>query len=122
MYNNITQRIQPFLSEENIDQQSDSSQLIPQIEQAKRSLYEQFVLGEIGAEGYREAKAGFDAELERLRHTHSKKEELETENELRKLAEEAQRTKAVTRPLVDLLIDKVLVYPNNHIEVCWAAK
>ena len=41
------------------------------------------------------------------------------DGEQKKIAEIVAAERTMTRTLVDLLIDKVYVYPTNHIEVVW---
>jgi hypothetical protein len=42
-----------------------------------------------------------------------------SDDELRKIAGAVQETDKLNRSLVDLLIDKVYVYPDNQIEIVW---
>ena len=40
-------------------------------------------------------------------------------DELRQLANAALGTDRLTKSLVDLLIDKVCIYPGNRVEIAW---
>jgi hypothetical protein len=109
------------------EQQSEYERQMASCSDEKRKLYEQFVLGEIDADGYKAGKSALDLEYEQLKRTLTK---LQSEtalasamksanDELRGLAETALSGDCLTRPLADLLIDKVYVYPDNRIEVEW---
>ena len=99
---------------------------ITEMESMKRNLYEKFVLREITAAEYKETKAELDAECERLKNTKSilaKETAKQTPiNGLRQLAEGAVKAKLLSRELVDVLIDRVRVYPGNKVEMVWKVK
>ncbi|MDR2022930.1 MAG: recombinase family protein [Hungatella sp.] len=109
------------------EQQAEYERLIEKCRDRKQRLYEQFVLCEIDAATFKSEKAVADAELIRLTRA---LETLKTEsaartaakaadNERRKLAQTALAESKLTRPLVEMLIDKVYVYPGNRVEIVW---
>ena len=93
----------------------------------KRNLYEKYVLGEVYAESYKAEKAAIDDELAHLGRIASalKTEvaamsaEKASNDELRGLAKNAIGADKLSKPLVDLLIEKVYVYPGNHVDIEW---
>lgn len=111
------------------EQQTAYEKQIDKCHDEKRVLYERFILGEIDAGAYRAEKAVFDAELDRsTRALDALKAEaavmsaaVASDDELRKLSEVALRVDGLNRSLVDLLIEKVYIYPGNHVEIIWKA-
>jgi hypothetical protein len=109
------------------EQQSEYAKQIDEINEEKRRLYEQFVLRGIDADEYKASKAILDGELLRLTQFHdtvSKEtaklaETKSAENETKKIAETVSMEKTLTSSIVDLLIERVLVYPGNKIEIKW---
>lgn len=109
------------------EQQAEYGKLIAKCRDDKRLLYEKLILGELDAAGYKAKKNAIDVELDRLnRALNSLNAEAtaisaakSSDDELRKLAETAMNDSKLTRPLVDVLIDKVYVYPGNKVEIVW---
>ena len=102
---------------------TEHEDIIENLQDEKQRLYESFISGEICLEEYKTKKSAVDAELLRARHM------LETVR-----AQYAKRTPDVTavdaakkvlsestltQELVAMLIDKVLVYPDNRVEIVW---
>ncbi len=89
----------------------------------KRRLYERLILGELDIESYNKEKAPLDAELMRLFHINtvisSELENLARGSRNRKLAEQASAENGLTLALVDLLIERVLIFPGERVEVRW---
>ena len=84
-------------------------------EDAKRILYEQFVLGEIGEEQYKTAKAG----LGRPSRCAAKNKGKAMGKLLSITVQEALGAKKLSPEVVEALVDKVLVYPGMKLEVVW---
>ena len=93
----------------------------------KRNFYERMVLGEIDVETYQLGRNEIDATLiqyQRSRDaTKARISQIGTANEETDMARAAS-TKAneagkLTRPLAEMLIDKVWIFPDNRIEVEW---
>ncbi len=95
------------------------------LQDSKRHLYEQFVLGEINEDTYKAKKAEFDVQLSYERNvsevisSQAKSEREEHEKALRqkKIADELNAADTLTKSLVDLLIKRVYVFPDNRIEL-----
>jgi DNA invertase Pin-like site-specific DNA recombinase len=106
----------------NLDDSTDSAnneQRSADLQDENRRLYEQFVLGNIGLDEYKAAKANLNADIGRLKRiTFDFAEQVTTET-LREIAQTVVKSKTLTRQLVDVLINKVHVYPDKHIEVDW---
>lgn len=109
------------------EREAEYIKLIDSCHDSKRALYERFVLREISEEEYQALKSEVDAKLSCLNRTYvaiaSKTAQIRTSNtakaKTREIAESASRKTRLTRALADLLIDKVYVYPENHIEIVW---
>ena len=110
-----------------IEQQSEYEKRIELCREEKRKLYEGLILGAVTAEAYKAEKTAIDTELNRLnRAFDSLKAETAvmvaaktSDDELRRFAEAASSEGKLSKALVDLLIDKVYVYPGNRVEVDW---
>ena len=89
----------------------------------KRKLYECFVLGEISRDGYATQKAVLDAEIDRMGHVLTAICDYNEKNAPDTASLEAARvaleSKVLTRELVDLLIERILIFPDNRIEISW---
>jgi DNA invertase Pin-like site-specific DNA recombinase len=95
--------------------------------EALQNLYEQFVDGDITAEAYREQKALLDADTLRSKQVQAlrvakadqEKSAKERFEEARRIAAKVVKTKTLTQETIDTLIEKVLLYQGNRIEVRW---
>ena len=91
----------------------------------KRKLYEQFVLGELDAETYKSKKAELDVQLAYERNACAaaakqakiNRDEQENSKRKKKIADELNGADTLTKSLVDLLIKRVYVFPDNRIEL-----
>lgn len=108
-------------------EQSEYERLIRSCKDGKMRLYEQFLMGEIDADRYRELKAVYDAELTDLNNYHAviasqtsqMRLDSEEKRKMRTIAADISNEKSLTRALVEMLIDKVSFYPDNRIEITW---
>ena len=109
------------------EQQAEYKKKIEKLQDEKSMLYERYVLNELDVADYKSGKVGIDAELAQLMRI---LEKLNSEaaacsaaksldDELRDVAEKALAENKLSRPLVDLLVEKVYVYPGNQIEIEW---
>jgi len=111
----------------NIEQQSEYEKRITLLREEKRLLYEKLVLGALSADEYKAEKSTIDAELSHLNRAYdSLKAETavmvgtkSSDDEIRRLAESASGESKLSRAIVELLIDKVYVYPGNRVEIKW---
>ncbi len=93
----------------------------------KRMLYEQLLLQEITLDNYKAQKSGLDQELNRLEQIHSTlstqtgqmQVEHETQAVRQKLARDITQANGLTQKLVDTLVERVYVYPDNRLEIIW---
>ena len=96
---------------------------IEKLQDEKQRLYESFVIGDISRDEFMAKKSNADAELERVRQileailSQAKANAPDTEAVV--IAKKALRKRILSKELVDMLIDKVLVYPDNRIEIVW---
>ncbi|NLA88187.1 MAG: hypothetical protein GX847_13105, partial [Clostridiales bacterium] len=94
-----------------------------ELQSEMQRLYENLVLGDIQPEEYKERKKALDAALARQRDVHGVICEQEEKNAPSvaaiKAAREALLSDELGQELADLLIDKVLLYPDNRIEIHW---
>jgi hypothetical protein len=89
------------------------------LQDENQRLYEQFALGNISVAEYKAAKMRLDADIERQNRVAARQSEREHYGTLRKIARSVIASETLTRALVDLLIDKVRVFPGGKIEVKW---
>lgn len=96
----------------------------------KRELYEQLLLKKIDLPEYKAKKAVIDAELDRLQKIQSvtteRTEQMKMNEKSRKarrnLAKEITESAGLTSELVNALIERVYLYPDNQMEIIWKIK
>lgn len=105
--------------------QEEHTKRLCDLQERKRELYEQFVLGEIGGDEYKARKSETDvliadvknviaAAAEQAKSALEEYEEILRQN---KIADELNAADTLTNSLVDLLIKRVYVLPDNRIEI-----
>ena len=105
--------------------QEEHEKKIRLLQDDKRGLYEQFVLGELDAETYKAKKAELDVKLAYERNVSAvaaeqaktERDEYEAKLRQKKIADELNAADTLTKSLVDLLIKRVYVFPGNRIEI-----
>jgi len=137
LFDVISKQAQVILSLDNLSdlsnlelqsaQQTEYDKQIAQYNESKRNIYERFVLHEIGGAEYKTLKSAIDADLykaERSRNAIS--EELkkmrahaDIDVKSKEIAEGVSTEAGLSQEIVDLLIQKVMVYPDNHVEIIW---
>ena len=89
----------------------------------RQKVYEAFVTGEIDRKVYTNAKAGITAQINRLKGLISSLKQSEQDDSARmKTAEQAKAVLSGTlsqQEIVDTLIEKIHIFPNDHIEIKW---
>ena len=112
--NNSVSRSQP---------EQEYERLISKCRKEKQMLYERFVKDEISAEGYKSEKTVLDAESDRLSQAYAALKKTAaartSDKQLRELMEAAASENTLTIELVDLLIDRVRVYPDGRVDIQW---
>ncbi|MDR0916422.1 MAG: recombinase family protein [Oscillospiraceae bacterium] len=81
----------------------------------KSNLYERYITGEIDAARYRTECAKLDAAASRL----NREADSRVADDVRGIAETAVNAGALTREVVDALIERVRVYPSDRVEIEW---
>ena len=93
----------------------------------KRRLYEKFILNKKTVNDYTTTKTSPDGKLSRLMQIFdvlltatSKVISIKsTDDKRKKIAERVSAEHKLKKPFVDLLVDKIYLYPDNHIEIVW---
>ena len=93
----------------------------------KRQLYERYAMREITLDEYKMRKAVLDREMETLESVYSilcakaekKRSDESVKNTVQKLLEDVRNADALTSALSDALIERVYLYPDNHVEIDW---
>jgi len=117
------------LNKETVDQRERQTQ-ISQLDDEKRCLYERFVSQEISKDEYRSQKTTLDGKMTRLRQQQvaakERSEQMQAAakryDKLKKVADETRYKHGLTHPLVDALIEKVLIFPDNRIKILWKSE
>ena len=94
-----------------------------QLAEQRQQCYEQFLNQEIDRETFQTLKAGFTSQIEGLNNQFALIRQMEKSKDARKktsaLAKNALSGTATPKEIVNALVDRVLVFPNNHIEIHW---
>ena len=106
-------------------QQAEHEDKLRSIQDSKRQLYEQYALGEIDLETYRERKAVYDAELVQAKNVHAAitaqtkqiQSDYEARLKQREIVQEVGNAATLTQALIDRLISKVYIFPGDRIEI-----
>jgi DNA invertase Pin-like site-specific DNA recombinase len=109
------------------EQQSEYEKKMDVLRESKRQLYEGMILGTVAMEMYKTEKTTIENELSHLSRAYdSLKAETAimvaskaTDDEIRHLAKNISGTNRLNRVLVELLIDRVYVYPDNRVDIDW---
>lgn len=113
-----------------LKQQDLYAKQIADMKALKTRLYEQLMMKEISLDEYKQCKDNIDVKLTLI--TNSYNNTTQRNDQLLRSQEEKEKRlsvankitdqKSLTKELVDLLIDKVSVFPNNQIEIAWKIK
>ena len=109
-----------------LDKKSMFETQMEELHREKRSLYEQYILEELTIKRYQTKKKAVDAKLVDLMSTYSAIKE--KTDRLGKTAEETDTRISIAndikneKALSQKLVDRVLVYPNNQVEIVWKFK
>lgn len=113
-----------------LKQQDLYAKQIADMKALKTRLYEQLMMKEISLDEYKQCKDNIDVKLTLITNSYNNTTQrndqlLRTQEEKEKRLSVANKItvqKSLTKELVDLLIDKVSVFPNNQIEIAWKIK
>lgn len=100
---------------------------IEQCQKAMQNLYEQLLTKEITLDEYKSLKENHDADIRKFQKQYESsyqsveqaKIDSQAKSQLIQIARDVKKENTLTQALSDTLIDKVLVYPDNRIEVVW---
>ncbi|MDR1617217.1 MAG: recombinase family protein [Syntrophomonadaceae bacterium] len=96
---------------------------IEKLREEQQRLYESFVLGGICRDDYKMQKSAVDSEIEKTRLTlesiRGQSGDSASDAIAVEAAKKALRKRVLSKELVDMLIDRVLVYPDDRIEIVW---
>ena len=109
---------------------SEYEQQIEELQDGKRLLYERYLIGEIDLDTYKAEKAACDELLLKTKNAYAtvlaqakQKQEEQARQDNRKEAKKAIfDADTLTTELADLLIERVLAYPDNRIEIAYKVK
>ena len=104
-------------------QMDDCEKQINQLAEQRQQCYERFLTGEISRDTFQLLKADYTAQIGRLNNQLALLKQAERDKEADKKAATAAKgamsETATPRDIVNALVEKVLVFPGNHIEIHW---
>ena len=107
----------------NVQQIAECEKRIKTLVEQRQSYYEQFITGEIDRSTHQSLKADCTAQIERLnsqlaayrQSTHDS----QTRQRTATFAKTVLSDTTTEQEIVDMLIEKIHVFPNYHIEITW---
>ena len=113
-----------------VAERTEYEKQIEALEDSKQSLFEQYVMGEIDVEAYKSEKAACDAAILKAKNAYAaiaaqakkKKEEQNRQSSRTEIAKAITDAECLTPELVNLLIDKVFVFPDKRIEIAFKVR
>jgi len=113
-----------------VPERAEYEQQIEALQDSKRTLYERHLMGEIDLNTYKAEKAACDELLLKTKNAYAavlaqakqKQEEQARHDNRREAARAVFNSEGLTAELTDLLIDRVLVCPDNRIEIAYKIK
>lgn len=110
-----------------VPERTEYEQQIEALQDGKRALYERYLMGEIDLNTYKAEKAACDELLLKTKNAYAavlaqakQKQDEQARQDSRKEASKAIfDADALTTELAELLIDRVLVYPDKRIEIAY---
>lgn len=111
-------------------ERSEYEQQIEALQDGKRLLYERYLMGEIDLDTYKAEKAACDELLLKTKNAYAavlaqmkqKQEEQARHDNRQEAARAVFNSEGLTAELTELLIDRVLVYPDKRIEIAYKIK
>lgn len=110
-----------------VPERTEYEQQIEALQDGKRALYERYLMGEIDLNTYKAEKAACDELLLKTKNAYAavlaqakQKQDEQARQDSRKEASKAIfDADALTTELAELLIDRVLVYPDKRMEIAY---
>ncbi|WP_074925783.1 hypothetical protein [Enterocloster clostridioformis] len=96
-----------------------------ELQEEKRKLYEALVIKQIGVNLYKEQKALIEQRLLEVQNTktvvmtrlEAEQEEKERQHQQKDVLQSLVENKGLTSELVDMLIEKIFIYPDKRVEI-----
>ena len=113
-----------------VAEQSEYERQIESLNDSKRDLFERYCMGEIDVEKYKAEKASVDAEILRTNNAyaaviaqakHQQEEQIQRDSWNGIWSAEAEAD-GLTPELVDMLIEKVVVFPDKRVDIVYKVK
>jgi len=96
---------------------------IRQCEEQHQQFYEQFIQGEIDRDTFNTRKGECAEQIEKLKQRITFLKQAESDKQanqkIKSVAKEVLHEAATPKDIVNALVEKVLVFPNNKIEIVW---
>ena len=100
------------------------------LQESKRELYEQYILGILDIDTYKSKKAELEIQLADMKHLCSvvadkaktAQEDYEESIKNAEIVASIDGADSLTKALVDKLVERVYVFPNNRIEIKYATR
>ena len=96
-----------------------------ELQEEKRKLYEALVIKQIDVNLYKEQKALIEQRLLEVQNTktvvmtrlEAEQQEKERQHQQKDVLQSLVENKGLTSELVDMLIEKIFIYPNKRVEI-----
>ena len=100
------------------------------LQESKRELYEQYILGILDIDTYKSKKAELEIQIADMKHLCSvvadkaktAQEDYEESIKNAEIAASIDGADSLTKAVVDKLVERVYVFPNNRIEIKYATR
>lgn len=110
-----------------VAERTEYEKQIEALEDSKQSLFEQYIMGGIDVATYKSEKAACDAAILKAKNAYAaiaaqakkKKEEQNRQSSRTEVAKAITNAEGLTPELVNLLIEKVYVFPDKRIEIAY---
>lgn len=113
-----------------VAERTEYEKQIEALEDSKQSLFEQYVMGDIDVATYKSEKAACDAAILKAKNAYAaiaaqakkKQEEQVRQSSRTEIAKAITDAECLTPELVNLLIEKVYVFPDKRIEITYKVR
>jgi len=110
-----------------VAERTEYEKQIEALEDSKQSLFEQYIMGGIDVATYKSEKAACDAAILKAKNAYAaiaaqakkEKEEQNRQSSRTEVAKAITNAEGLTPELVNLLIEKVYVFPDKRIEIAY---
>ncbi len=113
--------------ETTVAQCSEYEKQLEDLKDQKQALFERYLMGEIELETYKSEKVDYDAEILKVKNSYAaitaqaklKQEARKRQSSRQEIAQLIAGSDGLTAELIELLIDKVYIFPDNRIEIAY---